>query len=124
MLKTKSYLDKNKSTDYIKSKLNKNGVINVMVKSGLYEEGYDILSEYKSPKQGVTSIVKKGNYYFVLKVKEVKPAQEKTIDECRGKVISDYQQFLENSWVDELKKEFKVNVNQEVFEKIKSQVSK
>lgn len=124
MLKAKSYLDKNKSTDYIKSKLNKNGVINVMVKSGLYEEGYDILSEYKSPKQGVTSIVKKGNYYFVLKVKEVKPAQEKTIDECRGKVISDYQQFLENSWVDELKKEFKVNVNQEVFEKIKSQVSK
>ena len=122
--KAKSYLDKNKSIDYIKSKLNKNGAINVMVKSGLFEENYDILSEYKNLQQGVTSIVKKGNYYFVLKVKEVKPTQEKTIDECRGKVISDYQQYLENNWVDDLKKEFKVNVNQNVFEMVKNQILK
>ncbi|WP_320814461.1 peptidylprolyl isomerase [Flavobacterium sp.] len=122
--KAKSYLEKNKSIDYIKSKLNKNGAINVMVKSGLFEENYDILSEYKNLQQGATSIVKKGNYYFVLKVKEVKPTQEKTIDECRGKVISDYQQYLENNWVDDLKKEFKVNVNQKVFEMVKNQILK
>jgi peptidyl-prolyl cis-trans isomerase SurA len=122
--KAKSYLEKNKSTDYIKSKLNKNEIINVMVKSALYEENNDVLSNYKDLKLGVSSIVKKGNYYFVLKVNKIKPAQEKTIDECRGKVISDYQQFLENNWVDELKKEFKVNVNKEAFEKIKNQISK
>jgi len=122
--KTKSYLKKNKSIDYIKSKINKNGVVDVMVKSGLFEENQDVLSEFKSPQQGVTEIIKKGNYYFVLKIKEVKPAQEKTLDECRGKVISDYQQFLENNWVDELKKEFKVDVNQDVFEKVKTQILK
>ncbi|WP_430399145.1 peptidylprolyl isomerase [Flavobacterium sp.] len=122
--KTKSYLKKNKSTDYIKSKINKKGVVDVMVKSGLFEENQDVLSEFKTPQKGVSEIVKKGNYYFVLKIKEVKPSQEKTLDECRGKVISDYQQFLENNWVDELKKEFKVEINQDVFAKVKSQILK
>ncbi|WP_264559388.1 peptidylprolyl isomerase [Flavobacterium sp. N2270] len=122
--KTKSYLEKNKTTDYIKSKINKKGVVDVMVKSGLFEENHDVLSEYKNPQIGTTSVVKKGNYYFVVKVKEVKPAQQKSLDECRGKVISDYQQFLENNWVDELKKEFKVIVNQNAFEEVKSQISK
>ena len=122
--KTKSYLEKNKTTDYIKSKINKKGVVDVMVKSGLFEENHDVLSEYKNPQIGTTSIVKKGNYYFVVKVKEVKPAEQKSLDECRGKVISDYQQFLENNWVDELKKEFKVIVNQNAFEEVKSQISK
>ncbi len=122
--KTKSYLEKNKTTDYIKSKINKKGVVDVMVKSGLFEENHDVLSEYKNPQIGTTSVVKKGNYYFVVKVKEVKPAQQKSLDECRGKVISDYQQFLENNWVDELKKEFKVIVNQKTFEEVKNQISK
>ena len=122
--KTKSYLEKNKTTDYIKSKINKKGVVDVMVKSGLFEENHDVLSEYKNPQIGTTSVVKKGNYYFVVKVKEVKPAQQKSLDECRGKVISDYQQFLENNWVDELKKEFKVIVNQNAFEEVKNQISK
>ena len=122
--KTKSYLEKNKTTDYIKSKINKKGIVDVMVKSGLFEENHDVLSEYKNPQIGTTSIVKKGNYYFVVKVKEVKPAQQKSLEECRGKVISDYQQFLENNWVDELKKEFKVIVNQKTFEEVKSQISK
>ncbi len=122
--KAKSYLEKNKTTDYIKSKLNKKETVNIMVKSGLFEENHDILSEYKDVQIGTTSIVKKGNYYFVVKVKEIKPAQEKIIDECRGKVISDYQQFLENNWVDELKKEFKVIVNKATFEQVKSQISK
>lgn len=122
--KTKSYLEKNKSTDYIKSKINKKGTVDVMVKSGLFEENQDVLSEYENPQIGITSVVKKGNYYFVVKVKEVKPAQQKSLDECRGKVISDYQQFLENNWVDELKKEFKVIVNKKTFEEVKNQISK
>lgn len=122
--KAKSYIEKGKSIDYIKSKLNKKEVVNVMVKSALYEENDDVLSNYKDLQLGVSSIVKKGNYYFVLKVNKIIPAQVKTLDENRGKVISDYQQYLENNWVDELKKEFKVEINKTVFESIKSKIAK
>jgi peptidyl-prolyl cis-trans isomerase SurA len=38
-------------------------------------------------------------------------------------VISDYQQHLENHWVDELKKEFSINIYKEVFSKVKNQLN-
>jgi hypothetical protein len=45
-------------------------------------------------------------------------AGAKTLDECKGKTINDYQQYLEENWVKDLKGEFKVEVNQDVFEKV------
>ncbi len=119
-----SYLKKGKSLDYIKEKLNKEEKVNVMIKSGLFEEDYDVLSEFKIEEKGVTKIVSKGEYFFVAKVNEVKPAEPKTISECKGKLVSDYQQYLESNWVDDLKKEFSVTINKEVFEKIKKELVK
>ena len=119
-----SYLKKGKSLDYIKEKLNKDDKVNIMVKSGVYEEDYDVLPDFTITTKGVTPILSKGNYSFVVNVKEVKPSQPKTIEECKGKLINDYQQYLESNWVNELKKEFSVSVNQEVFNKIKKQLQK
>lgn len=122
--KTKKYIQKNKDQEYIKEKLNKNGKINVMVKSGLFEENYDILSEIKIETTGATNVIKKGNYYFVVNVLQIMPSGPKKLDECKGLVVSDYQQFLEDNWVDELKKEFSVKVDNQVFEKVKKQLKK
>jgi peptidyl-prolyl cis-trans isomerase SurA len=121
--KTQQFLNKGKSLDFIKEKLNKDGKVNVMVKSGLFEEEYDILSYYPNASKGVTSIVSKDNYYFVVNIKEVKEAGDKDFQDCKGKVISDYQQFLESNWVNELRKEFEVKVNQDVFNKVKQQLN-
>lgn len=120
--KVQKLLKKGKSIDYIKEQLNKDGKVNVMSKSGLYEEDYDVLPQFKDLSKGVSAIVSKDKYYFVLNVIEEKPAGAKELSECRGKVISDYQQYLENHWVDELKKEFKISINQEVFSKVKNQL--
>ncbi len=122
--KAQSYLKSGKSLEYIKEKLNKDDKINVMVKSGLFEEDYDILPEFKIDSKGVTAIISKENYFFTALVKEVKPSEPKTIAECKGKLINDYQQYLENNWVNELKKEFTIQVNQAVFNKIKKQLNK
>lgn len=122
--KAQNYIKKGKSIEYIKEKLNKDGKVNIMVKSGLYEEDYDVLLELKPTKKGTSDVVKKGEYFFVANVKEIKPETTKTIEECKGKLISDYQQYLENNWVSDLKKEFKVSVDNNVFDEVKSQVKK
>lgn len=122
--KAQNYIKKGKSIEYIKEKLNKDGKVNIMVKSGLYEEDYDVLPELKPTKKGTSDVVKKGEYFFVANVKEIKPETTKTIEECKGKLISDYQQYLENNWVSDLKKEFKVSVDDTVFDEVKSQVKK
>lgn len=122
--KAQKFLKKGKSIDYIKEKLNQDGKVNIMVKSGLYEEDYDVLSQYPNVKTGVTSVVIKDKYYFVVNVKDTKEAGPKEFIDCKGRVISDYQQYLENNWVDELKREFQIKVNTDLFAKVKQQLAK
>jgi peptidyl-prolyl cis-trans isomerase SurA len=121
--KAQKFLKKGKSIDYIKEQLNKDGKINIMSKSGMYEEDYDVLPQFNNLSKGVSSIVSKDKYHFVVNITDEKPAGAKELTECKGKVISDYQQYLENHWVDELRKEFSINVNQDVFAKVKNQLN-
>ena len=61
---------------------------------------------------------KKNNKVIVKKIVDILPAQPKTLDEARGYVIADYQEYLEKKWLDQLQKEYKVNINKKVFEKL------
>lgn len=122
--KAKKFLEKGKSIDYIKEKLNKDGKINIMVKSGLFEEDYDILPQYTNLSKGVSNVVTKDQYHFVVEVKEVKEVEAKKLTDCTGKAVNDYQQYLESNWVNELRKEFDIKVNAAVFETVKKQLQK
>lgn len=115
-------LKKGKSIEAIKAKFNKDNKVAIMVKSGLFEKNYDILDKIPTIVKGTENTYKDANYSFVVNVKSMKPAQTKELEECKSKVINDYQQYLEATWVDDLKKEFSVKVNQDVFEKAKQQL--
>jgi peptidyl-prolyl cis-trans isomerase SurA len=121
--KAQKYLKNDKSVDFIKEKLNiKDGAVNIMSKVGVFEEGNEALPKNLQFQTGISEILKDGEYYFVTKVNETLPAGPKELDQCRGKAINDYQQYLEENWVKDLKNEFKVEVNQTVFENIKKQL--
>jgi peptidyl-prolyl cis-trans isomerase SurA len=93
-----------------------------MSKAGIFEEGSEVLPKNLKFETGISEIIKDGEYYFVTKVNKTIPAGSKTLEECKGKIINDYQQYLEENWVKDLKNEFKVEVNQSVFEKVKKQL--
>jgi peptidyl-prolyl cis-trans isomerase SurA len=121
--KAQKYLNNDKSVDFIKEKLNiKDGAVNIMSKVGVFEEGNEALPKNLQFETGISEILKDGEYYFVTKVNATLPAGPKELDQCRGKAINDYQQYLEENWVKDLKNEFKVEVNQTVFENIKKQL--
>lgn len=120
--KAQAMLKKNMEPQAIKDKLNTDKVVEVMINSGVFEEGSDALPKSTKFAVGVSDIVKEGEYYFVTKVKKVLPKGLKTFEECKGKVINDYQQYLEKRWVNDLKQEFKVEINQNVFQKIKKEL--
>jgi peptidyl-prolyl cis-trans isomerase SurA len=115
-------LQKGKSIEFIKSKLNKKDKVAIMVKSGLFEKNYDILDKISNLTLGSNNTFKDANYSFVVHVKNIKPAEVKALEDCKSKVINDYQQYLESTWVDELKKEFKISINTAVFENVKQQL--
>ena len=118
--KANKLLKKNKSADEIRSTLNSTDVVNIMAKSGIYEHDSDVLPKGLKFKKGVSKIIKEGDYYFVAKINKLMPARAKTLDEAKGRVINDYQQYLEENWVKSLKSEFNIEVNKDVFSEVKS----
>ncbi|MEM9990290.1 MAG: peptidylprolyl isomerase [Bacteroidota bacterium] len=53
-----------------------------------------------------------------MKIEEIVPPGQKTLQEARGYVVADYQDFLEKEWVKELRREYDVKVNKRVFNSI------
>jgi len=115
-------LKQGKSAEFIKEKFNLNGKVEIMSNAGIFEENSDALPKGIEKKDGVSDIIKDGEYYFVVKINKHLPAGPKTLEEAKGKVVNDYQQYLEEKWVGDLKQEFKVDVHQPAFEKVKKQI--
>jgi peptidyl-prolyl cis-trans isomerase SurA len=121
--KARKFLKKGKDAAYIKEQLNKGDKIEVLEKTGVFETDSDALPKQAVWKAGVSDVIKEGNYYYVVKTNKVLPAGAKTFEDCKGRVINDYQQQLESTWISDLEKEFTVKVNQDVFAKIKQQLN-
>ncbi len=119
--KAQKFLKQGKSADYIKEKLNVKGAVDIIANEGIFDENSDALPKGKK-ENGISDVVKEGDYYFVMKINKHLETAPKTLEEAKGKVINDYQQYLEEKWVSDLKQEFKINVNQPVFEKVKKQI--
>ena len=58
-----------------------------------------------------------------MKINQVLPAAQQTFEEAKQRVISDYQQELEQGWVSRLKSEFDVKLDQEVFNEVKASLN-
>ncbi|MDQ6757835.1 MAG: peptidylprolyl isomerase, partial [Bacteroidota bacterium] len=55
----------------------------------------------------------------VVKILNLYPAnQQRSFEEARGLVINDYQNFLEEKWLEQLKKKYPVKINDKVFKSL------
>jgi peptidyl-prolyl cis-trans isomerase SurA len=120
--KAKEMMILNKTAQEIKDALNTKDKVNIMISNGIYEEGSTSIPKGTKQQTGLSEITKDGEYNFVSNVAKVLPAGIKKLDECKGKVINDYQQNLEENWVSNLKKEFKVEINQDILAKVKNEI--
>ncbi len=60
-------------------------------------------------------ISKRDKSYNFFKVEKLVPPGQKSLQEARGYVVADYQDYLEKQWLEQLKKEYKVKMNEKVF---------
>jgi peptidyl-prolyl cis-trans isomerase SurA len=68
---------------------------------------------------GSYTIVPVGNQFKLFYIKDILPIGNKELKEVRGRVMSDYQDQLEQDWVSALKKRFPVKINQKSLKKLK-----
>ncbi|MCS6933649.1 MAG: peptidylprolyl isomerase [Chitinophagales bacterium] len=108
---------KNKPVADITAKLNKEGAKSkVSVIEGKYEKGqYDVVDKLEW-KPAVTPVEKlsDSSYRFVW-IKRIVGPEPKTLKEAKGFIVSDYQEYLEKTWLADLRKKYPITVNEDVL---------
>jgi peptidyl-prolyl cis-trans isomerase SurA len=62
--------------------------------------------------------INKDNRFAYVIIKNVIPITDKKLSETKGAAVTDYQNYLETTWLDSLRKKYKVDINEEAFKKM------
>lgn len=108
---------KKKDAEEIKAKLNKpDAKAKISTIEGKYEKGqYNVIDEIEW-KVGVTPVkmLDDSSYRFIV-VKALLQPEPKTLKEAKGYVVSDYQEYLEKTWIEDLRKKYPIEVDEKVL---------
>ena len=122
--KVSKLLDKAMPLEQIKNLVNSNDAVDVIFTSGIMDAEHQALPKPFKFKKGMSKIFKHHDAFEVIQVKNILPETQKTLEESKGAVISDYQNDKEEKWVKSLANKYKVVVHKEVFESVKKQIEK
>lgn len=109
----------NNKTDIeiLKKQLSEDGIVDI--KKGAFEKTASVFPENFTFNKGISAILPVDDQFMVIVIEKNLPAQAKELDETRGRVISDYQDFIEKNWIKELQNRYTVNVNKKSLKKLK-----
>ncbi len=114
----KKGIKKNYTADFIK-----NAVCDTLdcltYESGKYERGQNSLIDDITWEKGVYGPIKDGDASKLIMITDVLTPMPKELNEARGIITADYQNFLEKEWIEELRAKYDISVNQEVLSAIK-----
>ena len=100
-------------------KANEGAPLSLQINTKKFVKGENKYIDSINWKVGISKDIKTSDgSYIIIDINEVLEPISKTLNENRGKVISDYQNILEKEWVFSLKEKYKVKVNKEVLYKL------
>lgn len=103
------------NSKHIIEKINKTSELNLKVKMNKYEvDELPFLATIKIQK-GISKIIEHNGKFYVLKISEIIPAGPKSIKEAKGIIVSDYQNYLEKFWLEELNKKYTFKINESII---------
>lgn len=103
------------SSKTIIEKMNKTSQLNLKVLTNKYEIDNTPFLKDKNLKKGLNPVYAYDGKYYVVKVTDLLEPSLKSFDECRGLVISNYQNYLEDAWIKELRAKYPVKIHEEVL---------
>lgn len=119
----KQLTEKGLTTSQLKQQLEKDDELVVSVVTDKYIPGEDtlIVDLSKTPGAFKQSMIKESDETYTIQIvkndRMVSP-EPKPLEEVKGLVTADYQNYLEKMWVDSLKQHYPVKINEEVLKSI------
>ncbi|MFW5752130.1 MAG: hypothetical protein ACOCW8_02205, partial [bacterium] len=106
------------SEDDLMNDLNQDSQTHVSKENGTFEISEAEFWNNIPEKPGVSKVIKDLDEAKVIQVHEFLPSQPKKIEEVRGLVIADYQNYLEQKWIEELRSKYDFLVHKEVLNQL------
>ena len=107
--------------DEFVNELNTDTQINVSAEKGLFEITKKPLLEEVKLRRGVSRVVEWNERYYIVQINAVIDPQAKKLEEIRGRVIADYQNYLDEQWIKELRNKYSYTVNRDVLKLLTSE---
>jgi peptidyl-prolyl cis-trans isomerase SurA len=98
---------------------NSDTVTVVLAETGKYPKGDNKIIDAVKWKKGLSQNVDVADGIAFAYVYDVLKPEAKTLDEARGIITADYQNYLEKEWIKELKEKYPVVVNEEILSTLK-----
>lgn len=107
------------TNDELLNQFNKESQLTLTINEGKFEKGENTSVDANEWINGKLYKVKSTKSVDLVMIKNVIEAEPKKLNEVKGLVTSDYQNFLEKEWVTQLKAKYKVEVDKEVLKQVK-----
>ena len=106
----------NIDNEKILKKINEESALSLEISSKNYVKGENKFIDSIEWKKGISKDIKteKGEY-IIINVKNILPSGQMQLSEVKGKVISDYQKFLDTEWITFLRDKYKYSVNKNLL---------
>lgn len=105
------------SKNTIEKLLNVTNALNVKVADGKFQKGDNEFVDATPRTKGEYTLNKNDRIQYVI-IRDTEAPRNKYFEECKGSVISDYQNHLEKEWLAKLKQKYTVSLNQEEINKL------
>lgn len=117
--KVKNFIKSGLSDDAILKEINTDTLKILTIESGKYSRKDNKYIDTINWIPGISNDIKSDSDIVFVNVKEVLRPEPKTLNEARGLITADYQNYLEKIWIQYLRMKYPVVVNKEVLAKIK-----
>ncbi|MEN9302949.1 MAG: hypothetical protein RL264_1378 [Bacteroidota bacterium] len=103
------------NSKHVIEKINKDSELNLRVRMNKFDIEATNSLKGRTWKEGINPTYEFEGKYFVVKVAKVLEVMPKELSEAKGTVTSDYQTYLEKTWLEEISKKHPVKVNYKVL---------
>lgn len=117
--KVRNFLQSGLTDDDLLKEINVDTAKNLKIESGKYSKKENKFIDAVTWAPGLSNDIPANPNVVIVNVKKVLPPEVKTIDEARGLITNDYQNFLEKIWVEYLRHKYTVTINKDILSHIK-----
>lgn len=118
----KRYLDEGVPFDSLRVTMKRDTVNYVTVRNGFYQHGDNVFVDQTEWKVGVRNEIPSSvdQSTVIVNIIELRKPEPRTLSEARGLVTSDYQNELEEKWIESLRQKYPVKVDEKVLNQVRA----